>query len=516
MAGWHGQARAIEHSMPPALRGQTSPLWVEDKCQCIPMCHRTSPQPYLLTGKAGNPNMRARTSVHTPQPWEGAQLPMPLAKTLAPRPSGRGTTGPDAVMRGSYRRTRDVLLSPPGTPLAATLPLAAASPGSGSGDGSRGGGGYRTPRRSQRYIVLPGSTGPEPLVLVNYASPAAANEELALALAQEMMPMGQAEPGLPEPHRSHSLPPQFDDKPRSSSGNGGFTGGGDGSVAGRAVLVAKGSQMVYLAAHVLSNIGEGLRQGGERDGGPRGGDTRQYRKVQREREARITVVYSDSGEVRSVCVLPLQQEQGISEQQQQQLRHWANEPILHGLVFRPCKYDKDTAPPVDSRARGKKEKPSAIITCTHYLRVRQRPGAGAESKPLDSGPGSGGWCDHAPGGHDGYNGHRWERLVQQLSAAELRKIATAPDEAGQPLELTGREKLGAAARAVGAEPAPSPLTHPSTAVAAIPTPSGAGGSCRQSQHPPSQLLVAINRTNHLQLKKQVRWIIHVDFKQGHN
>ncbi|GAX75791.1 hypothetical protein CEUSTIGMA_g3234.t1 [Chlamydomonas eustigma] len=76
--------------------------------------------------------------------------------------------------RGSYRTVKDALLSPPDIePLAASIPQAAVK------------GGYRTPRRSQRYIILPGCSHPEPLVLVQYPSPAGAREELMLALSLE-------------------------------------------------------------------------------------------------------------------------------------------------------------------------------------------------------------------------------------------------------------------------------------------------------------------------------------------
>ena len=495
----------------------------------IPMCHRTSSKPEPLAGQAGPTNGRAGPPNGQAGPPDGmvragmrapylrtqvARLPMSLEKkALAPQPTDKGT-GTAAVMRGSYRRTQDALLSPPGTPLAATMPLVPAPPGSGSGSG--GGGGYRTPRRSQRYIVLPGSTGPEPLVLVNYASPAAANEELTLALAQEMQ-TGSQRPGLREPHRPDPLQHQFDDVPSSSSSsNGGSTGGGGGgSSAGRAVLVAKGSQMAYLAAHVLSNIGEGLRLGGERDG-PGGGDARQYRQGWRDQESRITVVYSTLGEVRSINVSPPAQGQGGGSElqrrpQPQPLREWAAESV--GLVFRPCKYDKDTGPPVDSRALGKKRKPTAIITCTHYLRVRKRPGDGIGGEPADSRPGtpgSGGWGDLALGGNNGYNGHRWEHLVQRLAAAELREVTDVTAAERQPLHQPGRRgKFKATGRAAEAGPALSSPPHPSAAAVVV-TPSAADVSHRLSQHPPSQLIVAVNRTNHLQLKKQVRWIICVD------
>ena len=184
------------------------------------------------------------------------------------------------------------------------------------------GGTYRTPqRRQQRYIELPECGErrgyPEPLVLFDYSSPAAMNERLEMALAQRYRPDSD---GGGRPLASRSVPFLTAEVSSWAEASRGAPEAGRtpspltpiGEVSGRAVLVAKGSPMVYLAAHVLCNVSHRLGSG----------------KLNRGAEGlpHISMLYDQNEQVKAVRVTEVRMPNGDTPHKQGSYRHCGEAP----------------------------------------------------------------------------------------------------------------------------------------------------------------------------------------------
>ena len=139
------------------------------------------------------------------------------------------------------------------------------------------------------------------MVLINYASPVAMNDDLTLALSESLETRGLVEVDSNEPVSGRGLPRHRHGvmKPDAWGGERSDLGAGRGGceseegavTTGRAVVVAKGSPMVFLAAHVLSNVGQ--QQGGS---DTRGSGSRGSGLVGAYNPLRITVFLSEDSE----------------------------------------------------------------------------------------------------------------------------------------------------------------------------------------------------------------------------
>ena len=127
------------------------------------------------------------------------------------------------------------------------------------------------------------------------------NDDLTLALSESLETRGLVEVDSNEPVSGRGLPRHRHGvmKPDARGGERSDLGAGRGGceseegavTTGRAVVVAKGSPMVFLAAHVLSNVGQ--QQGGS---DTRGSGSRGSGLVGAYNPLRITVFLSEDSE----------------------------------------------------------------------------------------------------------------------------------------------------------------------------------------------------------------------------